>query len=161
VPKPNGAWRFAIDYRKLNRVTIPDRFPLPRVDDQLDKLGGSNFFTTMDLAAGFYQIPMPEEDIEKTAFCSPDGLYEWLRMPMGLCNAPATFQRAVQVALSGLSWVDIIINIETFEEHLVVLDKVFERLRQHGLTVKLSKCTFAAREVDYLGHTVNSSGRWP
>jgi len=93
IPKKNGGHRFCIDYRKLNAVTKKDVYPLPRMEDALDNMGGAKFFTTLDLISGFYQIEVDEQDREKTAFITPDGLYEFKRMPMGLCNSPATFQR--------------------------------------------------------------------
>ena len=168
APKPDGSWRFCVDYRELNKVTIPDRMPLPRIDTILDALGGNVFYSTMDLAAGFYQIGVDEESRPKTAFITPEGLYEWIRMPMGLSNSPATFQRAMNMVLSGLNWItcivyvdDIICFSETFNEHLERLEEVFIRLTGAGLTLKLKKCNFLAKEVEYLGHVVDAEGRRP
>ena len=92
VPKPDGTARFCIDYRKLNKITRKDTYPLPRIDDLLEAFRGCKWFTSLDLAAGYWQVPMELKDIEKTAFITPDGTYEFLVMPFGLCNAPATFQ---------------------------------------------------------------------
>jgi hypothetical protein len=168
APKHDGTWRFCVDYRELNKVTIPDKFPLPRIDDLLDKLGGNVFFSTMDLAAGFYQIPVAAEDRHKTAFATHEGLFEWVRMPMGLTNSPATFQRAMNLTLAGLNWAtclvyldDIICFSRSFEEHLESLENIFERLLQGGFSLKLSKCTFFQEEVEYLGHVVGKEGRRP
>jgi hypothetical protein len=166
--KKDGTWRFCVDYRELNKVTIPDKFPLPRIHDLLDRLGGNSFFSCWDLASGFYQIPVAEEDRAKTAFSTPEGLWEWLRMPMGLTNSPATFQRAMNMALSGLNWScclcyvdDVILFSKTFEEHLETTREVLCRLQTFGLSLKLKKCTFFQKEVDYLGHVVNALGRRP
>jgi hypothetical protein len=168
APKHDGSWRFCVDYRALNKVTIPDKFPLPRIDDLLDQLGGNLFFSTMDLAAGFYQIPVAPEDRHKTAFSTPEGLYEWVRMPMGLTNSPATFQRAMNMTLSGLNWQtclvyldDIICFSKTFDSHLEQLEEVFIRLVSRGFSLKLKKCAFFKQEVEYLGHVVSRHGRRP
>ena len=168
APKPDGSWRFCVDYRELNKVTVPDRMPLPRIDTILDALGGNALYSTMDLAAGFYQIGVEEESRPKTAFITPEGLYEWVRMPMGLSNSPATFQRAMNMVLSGLNWItcivyvdDIICFSKTFNEHLERLEEIFIRLTGAGLTLKLKKCNFLAKEVEYLGHVVDAKGRRP
>jgi hypothetical protein len=97
APKPDGSWRFCVDYRELNKVTIKDSYPLPRVDDYLHALENNRWFSLMDLTSGFWQIPMHEEDAGKTAFLSHAGLYEWTRMPMGPCNSPAVFQRVMDI----------------------------------------------------------------
>jgi transposase InsO family protein len=166
--KQDGSWRFCVDYRQLNKVTVPDKFPLPRIHDLLDRLGGNEFFSCWDLASGFYQIPVAEADREKTAFSTPEGLWEWVRMPMGLTNSPATFQRAMNMVLSGLNWItclvyvdDVIIFSKTFEEHLQTTKDVLCRLEAHGMSLKLKKCTFFQSEVDYLGHVVSARGRRP
>jgi len=104
VPKKNGKPRFCVNYRRLNSVTKKDTYPIPRMDDCLDSLGEAQFFSTLDCTAGYWQVPLNKEDQEKTAFTSHDGLFEWLVMPFGLTNAPATFQRALDVILSGLKW---------------------------------------------------------
>ena len=168
APKPDGSWRFCVDYRELNKVTVPDRMPLPRIDTILDALGGNVYYSTMDLAAGFYQIGIEEESRPKTAFITPEGLYEWVRMPMGLSNSPATFQRVMNMVLSGLNWItcivyvdDIICFSETFNTHLERLEEIFLRLTGAGLTLKLKKCNFLAKEVEYLGHVVDATGRRP
>jgi hypothetical protein len=125
VPKPNGKWRFCTDYRKLNTITKKDNHPLPRINTLLEKFEGSNWFTTLDMASGYWQIEMEEKDIEKTAFITHEGLYEFTVMQFGLCNAPATFQRTMQMVLGDLFYTiapvyidDIIIHSKTFENHL-------------------------------------------
>ena len=125
VRKKDGSLRFCIDYCKLNAVTRKDAYPLPRVDDTLDTLAGSVYFTTLDLISGYWQVGVSPGDAEKTAFCTPEGLFEFNVMPFGLCNAPATFQRLMDVVLAGLQWSsclvyldDVVIPGKNFEEHL-------------------------------------------
>ncbi|CAH8862175.1 unnamed protein product [Trichobilharzia szidati] len=131
VKKSNGTLRLCVDYRKLNQVTRRDCFPLPRIDDTFDALGGSNWFTTLDLASGYWQVEVHPEDRQKTAFIVQSGLYEYETMPFGLVNAPATFQRLMQTVLSdcipGKCLVyldDIIIHSKTVNEHLSDIAKV-------------------------------------
>ena len=168
APKKDGTVRFCIDYRRLNSVTIKDVYPLPRIDDTLDRLGSGVYFSTMDLAAGFWQIPLREEDKPKTAFVTHRGLYEYNVMPFGLCNAPASFQRMMDIVLAGIKYTnclvyldDIIVYSPTFEQHLKDLAEVFDRLRKAGLSLKASKCTFFEKEVNYLGHRVSAQGIKP
>ena len=165
VKKKDGSYRFCVDYRKLNLVTEQDAHPLPRVDDLLDSLSGNCLFSTLDLRSGYWQVSMSPEDQEKTAFITPNGLYEFLRMPYGLCTAPATFTRALSIILSGLSYDiclcyfdDVIIFSKTITEHCKRLRTVLQRFRDHGLRVKASKCSFGADNVLYLGHSISSNG---
>eukprot|EP00731_Ephydatia_muelleri_P020755 Em0013g482a len=165
VTKKDGSTRFCVDYRKVNTVTRKDAYPLPRVDDTLDTLAGSKLFSTLDLATGYWQVEVADEDKEKTAFSTPEGLYQFEVMPFGLCNAPATFQRLMDKVLSGLKWYsclvyidDIVVVGDSFGNHLYNLVGVLKRLREAGLKVKPSKCSLCQREVQYLGHVVSTEG---
>ncbi|KAK7933216.1 hypothetical protein WMY93_004112 [Mugilogobius chulae] len=158
VRKKDGSWRFCVDYRKLNSVTHKDAFPLPRIEETLTNLSQSEWFSTLDLASGYWQVEMHPSDREKTAFTTPLGLYEFERMPFGLCNAPATFQRLMQQCLNGqiaeslLVYLDdIIIYSANFSSHLQHLDQVFERLWRHGLKLRPDKCKLLQPEVTFLG----------
>lgn len=161
-------WRIVIDYRKLNEKTIHDRFPLPNITDLLDRLGRCQYFTTLDLASGFYQIEVDDESIPKTAFNTDQGHFEYLRMPMGLKNAPATFQRAMNDIFRDLIndtcliyLDDILIFSPSLQEHISSVTKVFKRLRQFNLKIQLDKSHFLSKEVSYLGHIVTPDGVKP
>ncbi|KAL5475685.1 hypothetical protein EMCRGX_G025531 [Ephydatia muelleri] len=169
VRKKDGAHRFCVDYRGLNEVTKADGFPLPRVDDLLDQLGHSRYFSTLDLAAGFWQIRMHPDSKEKTAFATPQGLFEFQVMPFGLMNSPAVFQRLMQQVLAGLNPAegpefvsvyidDILIFSANLEDHIGHLKLVLERITQANLKLKPSKCHFIRKEVEYLGHVITSEG---
>ena len=165
VKKKDGSYRFCIDYHKLNLITKNDANPLPRVDDLHDALNGYNIFSTLDLRSVYWQVSMRPEDREKTAFATPSGLYEFLRMPYGLSTAPATFSRAISIVLSGLTYEtclcyfdDVIIFSEDINDHCERLKTVLQRFREHNLRVKATKCSFGADKVVYLGHTVSSAG---
>jgi transposase InsO family protein len=168
VKKKDGSSRFCVDYRNLNSLTKKDKYPLPRIDDTLDVLGKSNFFTALDLKSGYHQIPVCESDREKTAFITHQGLFQWNVMPFGLCNAPATFQRCMDLLLAGVKWSscmvyldDIICFSRSFRQHLMDLREIFVRVRNAGLKFNLPKCTFAGRELLYLGHMVTRAGIKP
>ena len=160
IPKADGSIRFCIDYRRVNDVTLPDAFPLPRVEDLIDKIGQSRYLTKIDLSRGYWQVPMDENSIPISAFVTPHGQFQWKYMPFGLRNAPGTFQRLVKKVLSGLEGFtgayldDIIIFSDNWQDHMKHLNIVFDRIRQANLTLKKSKCVFASAEVEYLGHTV-------
>jgi len=162
VRKKDGCWRFCVDYRKLNSVTNKDAFPLPRIEETLTSLTKAEWFTTLDLASGYWQVEMDPEDQEKTAFTTPLGLFEFQRMPFGLCNAPATFQRLMQQCLSGqitkslLVYLDdIIVYSPDFTTHLQHLEEVFARLHKHGLKLRPDKCKLLQQQVKFLGHVVD------
>ena len=168
APKKDGTKRFCVDYRGLNAATIKDVYPLPRIDETLDALGGAIYFTTLDMAAGYWQVPIEESDKEKSAFITQNGLFEFNVMPFGLTNAPATFQRAMDVLLSGLTWKfclvyldDIVIFSKTFEQHLLDLQAVFDRLKSGNWYLKMSKCNFCCSKITYLGHVISAGGVEP
>ena len=163
VSKPDGSIRFCTDYRALNKVTPQDPFPLPRIDDVFDRLSGSVFFSTIDLKSGYWQIELDDETIPKTAFSTPDGHYEYLRMPFGIRNAPAEFSRIMQQVLGHFSFVqiyldDITIHSKTFEDHLEHLSEVFKALQEADLKVNYKKCNFASTKISLLGHIVSANG---
>jgi hypothetical protein len=161
-------WRLVVDFRKLNEVTVGDSFPLPLITEILDSLGKARYFTTADLASGFHQVPLREEDRQKTAFSTPDGHFEYCTMPMGICSAPATFQRLMTKVLSGLTGVKALIYLDdivvwgiTLREHNDRLIEVFDRLRIHSLKLQPDKCEFLRKEVCYLGHKITPQGIEP
>ena len=167
VKKRSGEYRFAIDYRRLNRVTKPMSFPMPRLDDIFDTVGSSSakIFTTLDLASGFWQIPLDPETKHKTSFITHQGIFQFRKLPFGLMNSPMTFQLAMTQALRGMNWKfaliyvdDILIFSQNFEEHLIHLDQIFQRLREANLKLKPSKCKFATKKVIYLGHVLSKDG---
>src|SRR5581483_3630745 len=168
VKKKDGETRFCVDYRKLNKITRKDRHPLPRIDDLLDSFGNSVCFTTLDLASGYWQIEMDPRDKEKTAFITDDGIYEFNVMPFGLTNAPATFQRMMNKAFARIIGKFVVVYLDdlnifsrNFNEHLVHLREVFERLRNAGLKLKAKKCHFFKQELAFLGHVVSADGVKP
>jgi transposase InsO family protein len=154
-----------VDYRRLNDATYKDAYPLPRIDDTLDSLGGNSYFSTLDLTSGYWQVGLTADAADKTAFNTPGGLYQFNVLPFGLTNAPGTFQRAMEYCLSGLQWEqclvyldDVIVFSRTFTEHLDHLQNVFDRFSHNGLKLKPSKCTFAKQQVNYLGHVISNKG---
>lgn len=161
VPKPDGSLLFCVDYRRLNAATIKDSYPLPRMDECLDSLGDAQFFTTLVCNSGYWQIPVATGDKPKTAFTCHAGCFQFCRMPFGLCNSSATFQRTVDFLLSRFRWRsclvyldDIIIFSNSFDEHLAHVTETLDALQAAGFSLKLSKCHFFTRAVDYLGHTI-------
>ena len=168
VRKKDGAWRFCIDFRKLNDVTHKDAYPLPRIDETLESLSGSTLFTTLDLASGYWQVELEEADKEKTAFSTAEGHFEFNVMPFGLTNAPSSFQRLMSCVLAGLTdeqcliYIDdILVYSANFSEHLVRLRNVLQRIKNAGLRLNVSKCRFAQAKVQYLGHVVSAQGVEP
>ena len=163
VRKKDRALRFCVDYRALNAVTKLDTFPIPRIDDLLDQLNGSQYFSTLDLAAGYWQIKLDVDSVEKTAFITPHGLYEFRVMPFGLANAPAVFQQLMQQVLLGLNppsgqafmsvYIDdILIFSRTLEEHMRHIEMVLKKIVEAGLKLKPSKCFFVRRGVSRAYH---------
>ena len=165
VTKKDGSLRLCVDFRLVNKLTLKDSYPLPRIDDSIDALRGSKWFSTLDLASGYWQVPMAKKDVEKTAFATPFGLYQFKVMPFGLANAPATFERMMERVLSGLHWEtcliyldDVIVFSKTFEEHIVRLHQVLTRLRNAKLKLSPTKCKLFRQQVEYLGHVVSKDG---
>ena len=161
-------WRIVIDYRKLNEITVEDKFPIPNIENILDKLGKAQYFTTLDLAKGFHQILVHKEDRAKTAFSTPQGHYEFVRMPFGLKNAPATFQRHMKYVLRDfinkicvVYMDDILIFSTTLEEHVANIEKIFQVLRRFNLKIQIDKCKFCSKESEYLGHVLTPEGVKP
>ena len=168
VPKKDGRWRMCVDYRALNKQTVRDRYPLPRIDDLLDRLGKAKYFTTLDLASGYHQIAVKEEDIPKTAFRTQRGQFEFVVMPFGVTNAPSTFQRMMnslfKEELDDFVLVyldDILVFSSTLEEHIAHIQKTLDRLRRAKLYARLHKCSFFQRRVEYLGYDVSADGIQP
>lgn len=166
VRKSDGEWRPCGDFRKLNSATIPDKYPLPHIQDFTYHLAGCTVFTKIDLVKAYFQIPVAEEDRHKTAVTTPFGLFEFDRMPFGLRNAAQTFQRFVDTVLRGFDFChgyidDLLVASKDEEEHRGHLEKIFQRLSEHGLTINVAKSRFAEEEVEYLGYTVNKEGVRP
>ena len=165
VHKKNGEIRLCCDFRALNKKTIQDTHPLPRVQETLDSLGGSHWFTVLDQSRAYYQGFMSEEDRHKTAFVSPWGLYEWVRIPFGLTNAPAKFQRYMEETVAdfrdkfALPYLDdVIVYSKTFEGHLSHIGQVLQRLKERGLRLNIAKCKFFQSRVKFLGRVVTKAG---
>jgi Reverse transcriptase (RNA-dependent DNA polymerase) len=150
-----------VDYQKLNSVTKPNTYPLPRVDECIDSLGDAVVFTTLDCNSGYWKIPVHPEDRDRTTFTSHYCIYRFLRLSFGLRNAPATFQRAIDIILSGVKWKtclvyldDVIVFSKSKADHLAHVAEAHTLLGQAGLSLKLKKCHVFAETVDYLGHVI-------
>ncbi|KAE9035302.1 hypothetical protein PR001_g6763 [Phytophthora rubi] len=168
IRKPDGGIRFCIDYRRLNAVTIKDCYPMSLIDDILDVLAGAKLFSTMDIASGYWNVPMAADSVEKTAFTYKYGLFEWLVMPFGLCNAVPAFERLMENVLVDLKWRtclvyldDCVVFCSDFPTHLVRLKQVLERFRAAGFKLKMKKCRWGRDQVAFLGHIVTPSGILP
>jgi hypothetical protein len=168
VGKKTGEKRLCVDYRALNKITIKDRYPLPLIEDQLRRLSGFCYFTSLDLFAGYHQIPMSAESISFTAFVTQDGQYEFLRMPFGLCNGAAVFQRMINNVLGQLRFTkvlcyldDILIPAISPTQSLEILREVLTLFQKTGLTLKLSKCFFLKTKLEYLGYEISQSNIQP
>ena len=159
VPKSNGTYRMCTDYRKVNSVTKTDSFPIPRIDDCIDKVGNSKYVTKFDLLKGFWQVPLTDRAKEVSAFATPNGLYQYKVMPFGMKNSPATFQRLVNNVICGLDGCDayiddVIIYSDSWSDHLQRIRQFFDRLSKAKLTVNLAKTEFCHATVTFLGHLV-------
>jgi hypothetical protein len=168
VRKKDGSVRPCVDYRRVNAVTIKDAFPLPRAQDCIDALAGSTLFSTLDITSAYNQVPLREEDIPKTAFTTRCGLYEYVTMPFGLCNATATFQRLMEMILAGLQWNiciifvdDVIVHGRNFREKIDRLKIILLKIEEAGLKLKPSKCHLFRTSVIFLGHIVSAEGVLP
>ena len=154
-----------MDYRRLNEVTIKDAYPLPRIEDNLDALQGACWFTTLDLASGYWQVEVHSKDREKTAFCTKQGLHQFKVMPFCLCNAPGTFEQLMESVLRGMQWEravlyldDIIIFSKDISTHMDRIQEILQRLKDANLKLKPAKCHFFKQQVEFLRHIVSKEG---
>lgn len=159
VPKPNGSYRFCTDYRKVNSVTKTDSYPIPRMEDCIDKIGSAQYVSKFDLLKGFWQVPLTHRAVEVSAFVTPEGLYQYKVMPFGMKNASSTFQRLMNTVIFELEGCDVYIDdlvvySDTWKQHITRLRALFERLTKANLTINLVKSEFVKAQVTYLGHVV-------
>ncbi|CAG9137669.1 unnamed protein product [Plutella xylostella] len=163
VKKKNGQDRMCVDFRKLNEITVKDRFPLPRIDDHIDRLGQTKYFTSLDMATEFHQIAMEKESVPLTGFVTPEGHYEYLKMPYGLANAPVVYQRIIAKTLrdfiepgDALVYIDDVLLLSgSVERGFVLLRQVLKTLTAAGFSINLAKCSFLCTEIEYLGRTIS------
>lgn len=162
VRKKDGSERMCVDYRELNSNTRPEHYPLPRIEEQIDQLSGAHYFTSLDMASGFHQIPVHRDSVEKTAFVTPEGQYEYLAMPFGLRNAPSVYQRCITKAVQNLKdkplvyMDDVLCYSDDVSEGLKRLDEVLNALSTAGFSLNLKKCQFMKKKVDFLGYSLQS-----
>ncbi|CAM4939939.1 unnamed protein product [Rotaria socialis] len=168
VKKRDGSPRFCIDFRRLNSITRKDVYPLPRIDDVIDKLNGSTIFSKLDLRSGYFQVPLAVDERDKTAFITADGLWEFNRLPQGLKNSPSVFQRLMNQTLGTLRWDiclayldDIVVYSASFTQHLMDVDKVCQALHTSNFKLNYDKCSFFNQEITFLGHKINMEGCSP
>jgi hypothetical protein len=165
VQKKDGTWRLCIDYRALNKITVRNRYPIPRIDELLAQLTGGKYFSKIDLKSSYHQVQIEQTDVWKIAFKSKEGLFEWLVMPFSLTNAPGTFMKMMDDILRPFTNTfvvvyqdDILIYSKTWAEHLQHIQQVLHTLRQHKLYANLEKCSFGIDRVHYLGYIIDQHG---
>lgn len=165
VKKKDQSWRFCIDYHPLNAITVKGKYPMPVIDELLDELGGTTWFSKLDLRSGFHQILLKPGEEFKTAFQTHFGHFEFRVMPFGLTGAPGTLQDAMNSTLAPFLrkfmlafFDDILIFSKSYEEHIKHLEQVFQQLQIHDWKIKLSKCDFAQQSIAYLGHVISGAG---
>ena len=168
VTKKDGSHRVVVDYRELNSITTPDRYPIPSIHEALNALKGAKIFSALDLKSGFFQISMDEKSRPLTAFATASGHWQFARMAMGLKNSPSTFQRMMNSILAGMDahgvllyLDDVLVYSPNLEEHFKTLENVFSRLQETGLTLSLKKSVFMMRKIKYLGHEISPEGVSP
>lgn len=168
VDKASGAKRLCVDYRQLNKITVKEKYPMPVIEDLIDRLQGCKYYTSLDLKSGYHQVCVKEEDIHKTAFVTPDAHFEYVRVPFGLCNGPSVFQRLMNTVLGNLRFGrvicymdDLLIATETLEENIACLESVLDLLSKNDLTINLEKCAFFKKEITFLGYEISERGVSP